>query len=452
MAYSELIKNFQRVRDYMRAFYVYGFQSRDEYNKKSGRSYDNERRRIESWLGDYMRFSKSEEGKNVFLSIDSRAMPGNPLYKAFKTSSFTDRDITLHFILFDILHSPDTALSVPELCERIDIYLSGFDEPIEFDESTVRKKLKEYVNEGIVQAQKDGRKVLYSRTKEDSEIPPYMLQFFSEVLPCGVVGSFLLDKQTESRHIFNFKHHYILSALDSDVLCDLFLAIREHREVTADNYSPRYSGAKQVSFVPLKVLISAQGGRQYLIGYSREYDQLRSYRVDYLSNIKITDVAEDFNSLRKWLKRNEKHMWGVTLRNSIRGYDKVEMTVKIGDNEEYAPAAYVERTKPHRNDESEHQRYVSCCKMLSIDNIELSLWKMIVCDVILANSDRRFRNFGIVRNVETLACRPAPMLDSGTSLWCNTPIEELKQGELGFHSKQSELSPARQMLLIEDMP
>ena len=335
MAYSELIKNFQRVRDYMRAFYVFGFKSRDEYNKKSGRSYDNERRRIESWLGDYMRFSKTEEGKSVFLSIDSRAMPENPLYKAFKTSSFTDRDITLHFILFDILRSPDTALSVPELCERIDGCLSGFDEPIEFDESTVRKKLKEYVDQGIVKAQKDGRKVLYSRTKEGGEIPPYMLQFFSEVLPCGVVGSFLLDKQTESRHIFNFKHHYILSALDSDVLCDIFIAMREHREITADNYSPRFSQAKQVAFVPLKVLISAQGGRQYLIGYSREYDQMRSYRVDYLSNIKIKDVAEDFDSLRKRLKRNEKHMRGVTLRKSIRGYDKVEMTVKIGDNEGY---------------------------------------------------------------------------------------------------------------------
>ena len=335
MAYSELIKNFQRVRDYMRAFYVFGFKSRDEYNKKSGRSYDNERRRIESWLGDYMRFLKTEEGKSVFLSIDSRAMPENPLYKAFKTSSFTDRDITLHFILFDILCSPDTALSVPELCERIDGCLSGFDEPIEFDESTVRKKLKEYVDQGIVKAQKNGRKVMYSRTKEGGEIPPYMLQFFSEVLPCGVVGSFLLDKQTESRHIFSFKHHYILSALDSDVLCDIFIAMREHREIRADNYSPRFSQAKQVAIVPLKVLISAQGGRQYLIGYSREYDQMRSYRVDYLSNIKITDVAEDFDSLRKRLKRNEKHMWGVTLRNSMRGYDKVEMTVKIGDNEGY---------------------------------------------------------------------------------------------------------------------
>ena len=59
MAYSELIKNFERVRDYMRQFYVYGFKYRDEYDAKSVRSYDNERRRIESWLGDYMAFRTS---------------------------------------------------------------------------------------------------------------------------------------------------------------------------------------------------------------------------------------------------------------------------------------------------------------------------------------------------------------------------------------------------------
>lgn len=51
MAYSELIKNFDRIRDYMRQFYVYGFRSRNAYDKKSARSYDNGRRRIESWLG-----------------------------------------------------------------------------------------------------------------------------------------------------------------------------------------------------------------------------------------------------------------------------------------------------------------------------------------------------------------------------------------------------------------
>ena len=87
MAYSELIKNFERIRDYMREFYVYGFKSREEYDTKSARSYDNERRRIESWMGDYMSFHQDATGKNVFLSVDSRRIPHNPLYKAFKAKS-----------------------------------------------------------------------------------------------------------------------------------------------------------------------------------------------------------------------------------------------------------------------------------------------------------------------------------------------------------------------------
>ena len=83
MAYSELIKNFNRTRDYMREFYIYGFKSREEYNKKSLCSYDDERRRMESWLGDSMQFLQTSEGKNVFISIDSRVSKHNPLYKAW---------------------------------------------------------------------------------------------------------------------------------------------------------------------------------------------------------------------------------------------------------------------------------------------------------------------------------------------------------------------------------
>ena len=38
MAYNELIKNFEKVRAYMREFYVYGFKSRTEYDAKSARA------------------------------------------------------------------------------------------------------------------------------------------------------------------------------------------------------------------------------------------------------------------------------------------------------------------------------------------------------------------------------------------------------------------------------
>ena len=50
MAYSERIKNFNRIRGYMREFFVYGFKSREEMDLKSLRSYDDERRRIEGDL------------------------------------------------------------------------------------------------------------------------------------------------------------------------------------------------------------------------------------------------------------------------------------------------------------------------------------------------------------------------------------------------------------------
>ena len=51
--FQELIKNFDRIRDYMRQFYIYGFKVRNDFDSHCARTYDNERRRIESWLGDY---------------------------------------------------------------------------------------------------------------------------------------------------------------------------------------------------------------------------------------------------------------------------------------------------------------------------------------------------------------------------------------------------------------
>ena len=140
MAYSELIKKFDKIRAYMRDFYVYGFKSRVEYDLKSARSYDDERRRIESWLGDYMRFTKTADGrspagsKNVFLSVDSRVNRRNPLYKAWKAKSFTDGDITLHFILFDILHDPGVKLTLAELIDAIDTTLNDAGSDMTFDE------------------------------------------------------------------------------------------------------------------------------------------------------------------------------------------------------------------------------------------------------------------------------------------------------------------------------
>ena len=339
-SYSELIKNFERIRAYMRDFYVYGFKRRDDYQKKSARSYDDERRRLESWLGDHMSFVRTPEGKNVFISIDSRTIRHNPLYNAWKAKSFTDGDITLHFILFDILHNPSVKKTIAELLQEIDTkYLAGFETPMMFDESTVRKKLKEYCEAGIVAAEKEGRKVYYRRTDSPSisELND-VLHYFSEVAPCGVIGSFILDKAESDTDAFTFKHHYITGAIDSGVLASLFAAMREKRAVTISNMSRKKDMPRRNRIIPLRVLISVQSGRQHLFAYLPDYNSFTSYRIDYLSNVKLEDPTPRFDELRAELDRMQSKMWGVSVKRNKWGNDHlehVEFTIKVASDEDY---------------------------------------------------------------------------------------------------------------------
>lgn len=338
-SYHELIKNFEKIRHYMREFYVYGFKSREEYNEKSARSYDDERRRMESWLGDHMSFVRTPDGKNVFISIDSRVSRHNPFYKAFKAKSFTDRDITLHFILFDILYDPEVVLSLPQILEKIDAYVADFEEPMVFDESTVRKKLKEYISLGIIVSQKDGRKMLYRR-ESDPNLPDMTdaLHFYSEIAPCGVIGSFLLDKQEESKNVLSFKHHFINSALDGNVLIMLFQAMREKSIITVSNMS-RSSDEPHINrIIPLRIFISVQNGRQYLLAYHPEFNTIKSFRIDYLSDVKIIEPTPRYDELREELDAMQPKMWGVTARRNFHSQDRteyVDFTVKVGKNEEH---------------------------------------------------------------------------------------------------------------------
>ena len=337
-SYSELIKNFEKIRAYMREFYIYGFKSRDDYNKKSARSYDDERRRIESWLGDHMSFVRTPEGKNVFISIDSRSIRHNPFYNAWKAKSFTDGDITLHFIIFDILYEPSVKCTLSEIMHLIDEkYLSGFENPMMFDESTVRKKLKEYTEAGIILTEKIGRKVLYSRS-EDTDVKDLneVLHFYSEVAPCGVIGFFILDKEELDTEAFTFKHHYITGAIDSGVLASIFTAMREKRIISVSNLSRRKDTPRRNRIIPLRVFISVQSGRQHLLAYLPDYNNFQSYRIDYLSNIKLEEQTPRFDELRAQIDEMKDKMWGVSTKRNKWGIEKLEhvdFTVNVADDE-----------------------------------------------------------------------------------------------------------------------
>lgn len=358
--YSELIKNFEKIRAYMREFYVYGFKSRTEYDRKSPRSYDNERRRLESWLGDYMGFSRTPEGKTVFLSIDSRSSRCNPLYKAWKSKSFTDGDITLHFILFDILYEESVCFTLAELMEKIDgEYLSHFENPMFFDESTLRKKLKEYVSEGILLAEKRGRQTCYRRASSPA-LPAdgEGLHFFSEVAPCGVIGSFLLDKGDEMPIACTFKHHYITHTVDSDILAKLFDAMGKKSSVILSNRARRASRDFDAEAVPLKIFISAQSGRQHLVAYQIRQRQLVSYRLDYLTDVKPGSPFAEFDDYRHWLTQVQRHLWGVSVKKFGEQMDTVEFTVFVGEDEEYIVQRLMREKRCGTVERVDHHHYL----------------------------------------------------------------------------------------------
>ena len=392
-SYNELIKNFERIRAYMREFYVYGIKSREDYKAKSARTYDDERRRMESWLGEHMSFVRTPEGKSVFISIDSRVSDYNPLYKAWKAKSFTDTDITLHFIILDILCTPRVQHTVPELMEIInEKYLSVFEHPMEFDESTLRKKLKEYTELGVIISCKQGKRTVYRRADEDVLVPSApALGFYSEIAPCGVVGSFMLDRIEHNEHMFDFKHHYITGALDSGVVATLFEAIRTKSIVSVSNKNRKKDEPRRCRLIPLRIFISVQNGRQHLIAYNAEFNTVTSYRIDYLANVKIEEPTPRFDELRSALDTMQSKMWGVNIRRKQFGeehLEHVEFTVRVEPDEQYIVKRLMREKRIGKVERVDETTYRFSADVY--DTLEMAPWiRTFICRIERMNFSNR---------------------------------------------------------------
>lgn len=336
MENSELIKNFERIRDYMRQFYVYGFRSRSEMGMKSPRSYDNERRRIESWLGDHMSFRREETGKQVFISMDSRSLEHNPLYNAFKAKSFTDKDITLHFYILDCL-LPGRELSLMELVDEIETeYLCQFPEAEVLDVSTLRKKLKEYADLGMITIKKRGKEYVYSRSADTICLDDWKnaLDFYSESAPMGVIGSFLLDRLPRQDSIFRFKHHYMVHTLDSQILFQLVAAMSSHRWVDLTLHGLFHPMERYRRVYPCRIHISSQTGRQYLLGMKESDEKFQFFRLDTIHKVKPGSVEQHHDTMMKRMEAFSEKMWGVSL-NQQEEPDHLEMTVHAEKSEPF---------------------------------------------------------------------------------------------------------------------
>ena len=123
----------------------------------------------------------------------------------------------------------------------------------------------------------------------------------------------------------------------------------------------------------------------------------------------------------------------------------------INSNEEYVPAWHIIEAKKKPNHLNYYQHYINCCAELGVEDIAESLEKMIVLDFAIMNFDRHYRNFGLIRNVEDLTWRVAPLFDTGNSLLCDVSFYDLERHLFKFTSKPFYEDPKRQLRLASDL-
>ena len=312
--FSELIKKFDKIRDYMRDFYVYGFKSRADFTKKSVRTYDNEKRRCESYMGEYMKWDYSGGNKSSFISVDCANIPVNPLYAAWKSKSFTTNDIVLHFYILDTLRQ--TSMTVDELTDAI----CEKSEKV-FDIQTVRNKCREYVESGMLVQEKCGKAFVYAVAPQNVPLTPELLdavRFFQGAAPFGETGSYILDNENEGNKLFSFKHYYIAHTLDNGVLFQLLSAMRQGRAVSFVNQSERAGSTITVHALPLKIFVSAATGRRYICVYTLNRQRFSTFRLDYIRSVTMGEEHGRAAELKAKLNRNLNRVWGVSFGNSNR--------------------------------------------------------------------------------------------------------------------------------------
>lgn len=354
--FQELIRSFPKTREYVRDFFVYGFKTRNEFNEKSPRTYDNERRRLECWLSPFVRKDYASNGSNISLAIDSNLLDTNPLFQVWKTKSFTDNDIVLHFLILDLLQGME-AMTADEITDAL---ITEYD--VLIDIQAVRRKCNAYVKEGLLEKAKSGKTVTFSL---DSSIALWIngnknildaLDFYQMAGNFGIIGNVLSEQFDHHNQSFRVKHSFFVHSLEDEILLDLLDAMNKKESVQLEIQSPKQKrwrpetrlpqkpqcdslsiqdGSSDklkntANCVPLQIFVSTRTGRRFLCGYVAQNKRFTCFRLDTIKKVTAMGQSDQYDQLSDKLNQNRQHLWGVSFQGETRRHlDRLTMTLQI---------------------------------------------------------------------------------------------------------------------------
>ena len=332
---NETIKHLDITKSYLRCFFLYGCYARRDYAKFGAlRSYDNERQRIEVWYGDSFK-SRMDGKEKVYAIAAERDVAHNPFYEVFKAKSVTSKSFLVHYLVLDALSDYNYA-SFNDITGRISA--NGKEDFIYIiDDSTIKDTINKLVSMGLVERSKlDKKTVLYRICRAEFAIEKYSdaIAFFSEANELGVIGSYISDRASLDGEKFIYRHRYLQHALDSELLFKLFGAITDKRSIKIVYFKNKDS-EQQLEMVPLKLFVSTQMGRRFIVGWSPRDKNYVTRRLDMVKTISLGEVCTNFDEMLDGLKDRMKHTWGVNFGSNRTPLTKVEIVFSISDSMSY---------------------------------------------------------------------------------------------------------------------
>jgi hypothetical protein len=118
----------------------------------------------------------------------------------------------------------------------------------------------------------------------------------------------------------------------------------------------------------------------------------------------------------------------------------------LGRDNDEVPALEAMKIFPKTSNETSYEHYIHTCERLDIPDAVNKINQMMFIDFLICNVDRHLKNYGLIRNAETLRyVNVIPVFDNGNSLWHESNINYNDDIALNF-----EHSHTKNIKLIKD--
>lgn len=351
---NRAISNFEIIRKLVRNLYLEGFNNYLEIGNlgKSPRAFANNLNSIRNFLDERFMSSKTNtrEKTNPVITFDTRNESENPLFALWKTSNSIASNLSFDFAIMDILEDyPDGinwfSLSSDSDSNKHDNLLNKYVTK-GIDKKGVKIKLEKLATAGVIEFSEDKKKIRKTDTRRIKELlsskeVKQAIQFASETCPLGVIGSFILDslKKVDEKSLnppIHYKHHFVFSSIDYEIMYILLEGINEKCfvEIESERFGLR-------TILPLKILISTQTGRTYILFWDKNEKKFFSENLELILAAKKNEQCSEYDLYRRKFTEIESSMWGVSINaEKVTDLEHVRFVIEYPSEEEkrYIPA------------------------------------------------------------------------------------------------------------------